>query len=143
MSLRIGSGVLKALRASKALQTMLGCDGAGVNGRMFYVARKTADEQQDRIPYLIVLPQGITTEGNKDRFDITQIDTVDILCVAADGEQLAALTELVHLTFQNNIVGDDTYFVEDYTFSASAVQYDPDKPCFFQTLTYRITTTMQ
>ena len=149
MSLRIGSAFLAALRANTDLQAMLGGTATEddettyTGARIFYVARAETDEQQDRIPYLIVMPKGITTQGNKDNYDAEEVATVDVLCVATDGESLVELAEMVKATIEDSLQGDDTYHIDDFAFSASAVQFDPDKPCFFQTLTYLCSTTIQ
>ncbi len=148
MSLRIGSAFLAALRANTDLQTMLGGmatadDETYTGARIFYVARMEADELQDRIPYIVVMPKGITTQGNKDNYDAEEMATVDVLCVATDGESLVELAEKVKATIEDSLQGDETYHICDFAFSASAVQFDPDKPCFFQTLTYQCSTTIR
>ena len=148
MSLRIGSAFLAALRANADLQTMLGGMAAAddetyTGARIFYVARMEADELQDRIPYIVIMPKGITTQGNKDNYDAEEVATVDVLCVATDGESLVELAEIVKTTIEDSLQGDDTYRIDDFAFSASAVQFDPDKPCFFQTLTYQCSTTIR
>lgn len=148
MSLRIGSAFLAALRANADLQTMLGGMAAAddetyTGARIFYVARMEADELQDRIPYIVVMPKGITTQGNKDDYDAEEVATVEVLCVATDGESLVELAEMVKTTIDDSLQGDETYRIDDFAFSASAVQFDPDKPCFFQTLTYQCSTTIR
>jgi len=148
MSLRIGSAFLAALRANADLQTMLGGmatedDETYTGARIFYVARAETDELQDRIPYVIVMPKGITTQGNKDNYEAEEVATVGVLCVAIDGESLVDLAETVKATIEDSLQGDDTYHIDDFAFSASAVQFDPDKPCFFLTLTYQCSTIIQ
>lgn len=148
MSLRIGSAFLAALRANADLQTMLGGMAAAddetyTGARIFYVARMEADELQDRIPYIVVMPKGITTQGNKDDYDAEEVATVEVLCVATDGESLVELAEMVKTTIDDSLQGNETYRIDDFAFSASAVQFDPDKPCFFQTLTYQCSTTIR
>ena len=143
MSLRAGKAFLSALRSSDELKAMLGAemeDGTLTGARIFYIARTEADENEDRIPYVIVMPGAITSEGNKDDYDAYELATVEVLIVAADGESLCDLAEKVKETIESTLIGDDTFAFQEATYSASAPQYDPEKPCYFLTLTYQCST---
>lgn len=131
------------------------CDSAEVMGmtdeRIFDPARPEIDEDEDRIPYIIVTYDGGSATGsNKDNV-LAAMDaaTVSILCVANSREELAALTDLVHdavaTAFDDGQFYDEhddwDFYITDASESAGAVQFDPGtKPCCFQTLTYQCNT---
>lgn len=148
MSLRIGKAFVRTLRSSEPLMRLLGAkedsESRLVGARLFAVARPTQDEAEDRIPYVIMMPDGITTQGSKDGYENADTATVRILCVADTYEALIDLASLVRSTLADGLCyHDDAFYetddfvIDDYTFSASAVSYDADKPCYFQTLTYQ------
>jgi len=145
MSLTLGKAFITALRASDTLQQLLGAtkpSGASAysGARIYAVGRTNDQEREDAIPYLIMMPEGINTDGTKDDYEQTDSATIALLCVATTFEQLITLTGLVRGTIHDHLGDTSDTEVCDYTFSASAVQYDPDKPCFFQTLTYVVST---
>lgn len=112
-------------------------------GRIFNPARTTIDEEQDRIPYVIITFESLenmveskddNVEGPEDRV------VIGILCVAENREALADLTiavrEAVYGYYQD--VAGEAYdsAPEEYTISAKEIQYDPTKPCCYQQLFY-------
>ena len=147
MSLRIGKTFVEALRQSDDLARLLGAredtEHRLVGARIFAVARQTQDEQEDRIPYVIMMPEGISASASKDDYEETDLATVSLLCVADTYQALISLTEQVRETvavrLQDAAQAED-FRIDDYSFAASAVSYDADKPCYFQTLTYQCAT---
>ena len=71
---------------------------------------------------------------------------ISIEVVANDREQLGELTKTIRQTVIDFFESDDHTQAElelipnSYTFAASQVNYDADKPCYFQTLTYNCDT---
>lgn len=139
MSLSTDKFFFKALSSSEEITE-------AVDGRIFNPARSTVDENEDKVPYIILTFDGLTNEqGTKDDVE-GETDTVQvgILCVADDRESLATLTEAVRTQCREYLKSVlDTPGSEDadiapsgWTFSADAVQYDDMKPCVFQTLRY-------
>lgn len=139
MSLRTDQFFYSALSSSPAITDK-------VQDRIFNPARTTVDENEDRIPYLIITMDGVTNdESTKDDVE-GQTDTVEIgvLCVADDRESLADLTEAVrmqmvsylHQAEEGQEVDDAELAPYDWSFSASAVMYDEMKPCVYQSLRY-------
>ena len=119
---------------------------SALGGRIFNTARPDIDEEQDKIPYVIVTYEGgSATDDDKDEY-IAPLGsaTVSILVVASDRQSLASLTHDIHdvivgaLEDENFQEGFDWEFeIDSCTPSAGAVQYDSSKPCYFQTLTYQ------
>lgn len=117
-------------------------------GRIFNPAREEIDEEEDKIPYLILSLDGVQNEAiDEDSAGEGRVDTdtLSLLCVANSRSGLADLTELVRKTLRKALLafGDDEVAeygcsITDYKFSAGAVQFDFMKPCYFQTLTYNV-----
>ena len=132
--MRLAKAFITSIRGSEDLNTMLGAvDGKGA--RVYTVARPEADENADRIPYLIVLPEGTTRDDNKDGYTGEQC-TISILCVASTFLELVELTELVQEAVEGTAAQQDGYYLDDFAFRANGVQMDMEKPCYYQTLTY-------
>lgn len=136
MSLKSDKFFFRALRSSAEIAQF-------VDGRIFNPARPTIDENQDRIPYIIVMFENLTnTALTKDAIEGYE-DTVNIsiLCVAEDRDSLGELSDAVRSCcreyWEDN---DDEERPIDWQFSAGGVQYDPMKPCCFQTLHYQCST---
>lgn len=144
MSLYLGKYFVEALRSSEEITEL-------IDGRLFPVARSTEDDLLDKIPYIIMMPSGITAgETCKDDYAEGDEDQaqVNLLVCAQTYDSLVTLTQLVrdtiHEAYEGDLADEDWPFVFDgYEFSADAVQYDPTKPCYYQTLRYNCTTTKQ
>lgn len=143
MSLQTDKFFFRALKANADIMRE-------VEGRIFNPARSTTDENEDRIPYIIVKMDGLTNDqGTKDDVE-GDTDTVQIgiMVVADNRDALAPLTEAVrqqcitylHQTEEDPISPLKTIAPMDWTFSAEGVQYDPDKPCVYQILNYQCNT---
>lgn len=138
MSLKTDIFFHNALQASEAVLSAVG-------DRIFNTARPTIDEDEDKIPYIIIAFDGLQNnadtkddgvEGTEDRV------TVSILCVTGNRQRLATLAENVRKTCIDywNDHQDEELTPIEWQFSASQVQYDPDKPCCYQILTYQCIT---
>lgn len=133
MSLVIDKFFYSALFSSERLYEL-------THSRIYNTARPEKDETEDVVPYIILTYEGMTNasdhkdtlwEGDEDT------ETVGVLCVAETREALAELTtEVRRIVKEYAEDGDDELCPNDYTISASAVQYDAAKPCVYQTLTY-------
>ena len=97
------------------------------------------------IPYIIVSFDGLTNDkSTKDGYEgFYDSVTISVDVVAKTRKQLGELTEQVRSTireyFENIEEGDELFDLvpNDYEFSASGVQYDWEKPCYFQTLSWQ------
>lgn len=141
MSLKVGKAVIAALRSNRDLLTKLGGTGSTLSGaRIFAVARSTEDDNLDKIPYVVIIPRGVNTDGTKDGYEGLDVATIDVLCVDSTYSDLVDLTEMVRETLPHMDEEQDGYIINDYSFSAGEVFYDMSKPCYYQTLTYQIST---
>lgn len=108
------------------------------DGRIFNPARPVIDEEDDKIPYIIITNDGGSNqeeskdcelEGTRDNV------TISVLCVASDRKKLADLIQKVRDVIR--ISAEDWPRLLQYSLSAGSVQFDPSKPCQYQTLTYQ------
>ncbi|MBQ6984592.1 MAG: hypothetical protein IJQ20_06645 [Paludibacteraceae bacterium] len=137
MSLKLGRAFNAALESNPKLLVTLGADPDTLQGaRIFSVARTDEDEQEDKMPYVVMMPNGVTSQGTKDEYDQTDSATIGLLVAAGTFDELINLADIVRKTIENNLCDDPEFTIDDWTFSADAVQFDNKKPCFFQTLTY-------
>ena len=142
MSLLTDTVFVSALRADSELMQQLPA------GDVYNTAIGLPDEQLDNapMPYIIVSFDGLTNdvETKDDPFE-GDTDSVQI------GIEIAARTRLelghladsvrkaVHRYCMNANESDEGFseLPEDYTFSANNVNYDPQKPCYWQILNYQ------
>lgn len=118
---------------------------AEIGRRLYSTAIPLPDEDADNVPtpYIIVTFDGLTNSGTtKDDVFDGDGDEVQIgIEVAANSrEQLAGLTARVRETvyrYFTEEAEDGREQVEDWTFSAEKVEYDPLKPCYWHTLHYQ------
>ena len=101
------------------------------------------------LPYIIITFDSLQNEGwTKDNSFEGDNDKVQISIEvqAENREQLGDLTQMIRDTiisyFENIDPSSEDYDLvpDDYTFSASQVAYDPDRPCYGQILTYQCDT---
>lgn len=120
-----------------------------VGNRIFNPAMSDKELSADRVPYLIITyDSGTSDEGEKDsRYTPINSCNISILCCAASRDTLAILTELVNDAIAEAFLSDDIYTDKNWSFyinncweSAGPVQYDPLKPCCYQTLTFKCDT---
>ena len=141
MSLKLGRAFIDAIESNPELLVTLGADPETLQGaRLFAVARTDEDEAEDLLPYVVMMPNGVTTQGSKDDYDQTDTATIDLLIVAETFDALIDLATDVRQTVEQNLCDDPEFRIDDWTFSANAVTYDDKRPCFFQTLTYMCNT---
>lgn len=119
-----------------------------IDGNIFPTAVPVPDEDLDNVPlpYVIVTYDGMTQDTDtKDQSGYesdSDINTCRVEVVAESRESLAELISDARRAIRKFFEeGDgDGLSVEDYTVSAGRVDYDPLKPCYYQDLTYQITT---
>ena len=119
-----------------------------VGGRIYSTAIPTPDEEllNEPVPYIIITFDGMQNEGyTKDNSFEGDTDKVQvgILVASEDRESLGVLAEMIRQTVINyfeNTTGhakeDYDLVPSDYAITASAIQYDSLKPCFWQSLNY-------
>ena len=134
MSLATDSIFIAAIQSNTELMERIG-------GRLYGTAIPLPDEDADNVPvpYIIVSFDGLNNQNQtKDDMYESNYDTVNI-GVEVTGETIKDLHELtqeVRDTILNYFREHETA-VNDYTFSADAIQYDSLKPCYWQTLRYQ------
>jgi hypothetical protein len=112
-----------------------------VGGRIYGTAIPLPDEDIDNVPvpYIIVTFDGLNNHaGTKDVLYESQYDKVNI-GIEVTGETLKGLhdlTQLVRDTILSYFRANRTA-IEDYTFTADAIQFVSLKPCYWQTLRYQ------
>jgi hypothetical protein len=115
------------------------------DGRIFNTGRATKDDNEDKVPYIIITFEGLANDvDTKDCSYESDDDKVliSIMCVASTREELAQLTEAVRVRnreFAELAKGGTVEIDEvpiDWNFSADKIQYDYTKPCYYQTLNY-------
>lgn len=140
MSLATDSIFIAAISDSSKIMDEIG-------GRLYSTAIPLPDEETDNVdvPYIIVTFDGLTNDQTtKDDPFESDSDSVKIgiEITAVNREQLATLTqkvrEVVHQSMLITQQSDDgVAAIDDYAFSAGAVQYDQLKPCYWQVLSYQ------
>lgn len=125
---------------------------AAVSNRIENTSIPVPDEElpNEPVPYIIITFDGMQNEGQtKDNtFEgDTDIVRVSIEVAAADRESLGVLTELIRKTVIAYFEDTEGHATEDYDLiplsydiTAGRIEYDPVKPCFFQTLSYSCVT---
>ena len=140
MSLITDKVFFNALNASGEIVSATG-------GRIYNTSIPVPDEQLDNepLPYVIITYDGMKNEGmTKDGSYEGMNDKVkvSILVVAEDREHLGDLVESVREQVQSYFLNieedaDDYELVPvDYSLEASQIVYNPDAPCYFQTISY-------
>ena len=137
MSLRTADFFRRGVSASDDIAAIVG-------DRIYLPARPTIDENEDTIPYIIIMPGNVTNNAEtKDDGVEGDEDTanVSILCVARSHDELMDLCELVRevCVFRWEY-GEDPQTPVEWNFSASDEIYDPIKPCNYLTLNYQCIT---
>lgn len=151
MSLQTDIIFITALQQSQAIANIVG-------DRIYGTAIPLPDEDAENVPvpYLIVTYDGMQNDaGTKDNLYEGSEDRVQVgIEVAAPSRpQLALLTQTVRDVIKAQFIAnteamdtgsedDDLRLTPiDYQLTASAVQYDGDKPCYWQVLNYACVTT--
>ena len=131
--------IVQALR-SETVETL-------VEHRIFNTMRPEYDEQEDKIPYIIVTYEGMTNDNHtKDSIEGDEdVERVNVLIVAQDRVQLANIINEARKAIREYLGGDafDTNGIADYSVSATPVMGDWTVPCTYQSLNYTIYTNIQ
>lgn len=145
MSLLTDIIFVKALRADETLTVKLAA------GDVYNTTIALPDEKLDNasLPYVIVSFDGLTndveTKDDPYKGDSDNV-TISIEIAAKTRPELGELAEEVrrqiHQYFTDADPDDEDadLIPEDYQFSASRVNYDSMKPCYWQVLTYQCDT---
>lgn len=145
MSLITDKVFYNALRSNASLMEQVG-------GRIESTSIPVPDDQllNEPVPYIIITFDGLHNEGftkdNNFEGDTDKV-VVGIDVTANNRDELGDLVETIRQTvieyFENVTKGDADWplIPTNYTFSASAIGYEPMKPCYYQTLTYNCDTT--
>ena len=145
MSLITDKVFYNALRSNATLM-------AQVDGRIESTSIPVPDEQLDNtpVPYIIITFDGLQNEGHtKDNSFEGETDKVQVgIEVTANtrddlGEIMQAIRETIIEYFEDtdgHAWDDYQYIPTNYTLTASAIGYDGDKPCYYQTLIYNCDT---
>lgn len=139
MSLQSPKFIISAINASEAVVSAIG-------GRLYYVGRDNAAEDEDKIPYIVVMPKGLSGLTTKDSGIEEDEDRIDVLVVAESGEALMILADNVRRTVYNyhaetgGIEEPGRFVVSQISFSAGEVFFDPTKPCYYQFLSFTLNT---
>ena len=134
MGLSTDSIFIYALSASEDIMQ-------AVDGRIYGTAIPLPDEEADNVPvpYIIVTFNGLNNiDETKDDMYESDYDSVNI-GIEVIGKTLGHLhdlTEMVRNVIHQYFVQNETP-VEGYQFSAQAVQFDSEKPCYWQVLNYQ------
>ena len=146
MSLATDSIFTTALQSNSDLMATLGyvaptLTDKGKPARLYGTAIPLPDEDLDNVPvpYVIVTFDGLNNDaGTKDDRYESEYDRVNIgiEVVGKMLEDLHGLTQMVRDTVLAYFRANHTN-VEDYIFSADAIQYDSLKPCYWQMLRYQ------
>ena len=139
MSLQSSKFIISAINADEDIVRTIG-------GRLYYVGRDNAAEDEDKIPYVVVMPKGLSELTTKDGGALEDEDKIDVLVVAASGEALMSLADGVRRTVYNYLVSTGGYeeagrfSVSQMSFAAGEVYFDPTKPCYYQFLSFTLNT---
>ena len=147
MSLQTDVIFVNALRSNQELISKLAAHD------VYNTAIALPDEQADNapVPYVIVSFDGLNTDDStKDTvYDALTDDVqIGIVVVARTRPKLAELVIAIRNTIRNYFCSvianpqheDFAILPNSYTFSASDVKYDADKPCYWQVLMFKCVT---
>lgn len=133
-----------ALRDNKNVRSL-------VQANIFNTERTIAEQRADDIPYIIVTFDGANNDGGYKDEVMARLNeaSVSILCVATRRSKLAELTETVMNAIREACETYDIYeahsewkfYISGINPSAKQVEYDENKPCYFQWLVFDCKTT--
>lgn len=141
MSLQTDIIFVRALRENQELMAQLPA------GDVYNTAIALPEPEAENapLPYIIVSFDGLVNDQTtKDSFEgDTDTVTIGIEVAASTRKELFDITQAVRTTvlgFFEQLLEDDEDFAEaplDYQLSATAVNYDDLKPCYWQRLSYQ------
>jgi len=140
MSLATDSIFIAAIQSNHALVERIG-------GRLYGTAIPLPDEDADNVPvpYVILTFDGLNNddstkdqpyEGDYDKVNIGVEVTAESLDALHELTQIIRQTILDYIRGQKEANGDE-FPIDDYQFSAQAIQFDSLKPCYWQVLSYQ------
>lgn len=119
-------------------------------GRIYNTIDDELDPDSSALPSILILNEGTQnqTESKDDGMESeTDIDSIMIGISARSRKELADIATLVRKVIKekaNNFDDDDAeelgFYLNDYTFTSSAVTWDQMKPCYWQELNYQCET---
>lgn len=139
MSLQSPKFIISAINANEDIVGAIG-------GRLYYVGRDNAAEDEDKIPYIVVMPKGLSELTTKDSGVAEDEDRIDVLVVAESGEALMILADNVRRAVCNyhaetgGFEEPGRFVVSQISFSGGEVFFDPTKPCYYQFLSFTLNT---
>lgn len=145
MSLITDKVFYNALRSNAELVALVG-------GRIESTSIPVPDDQLDNepVPYVIITFDGLQNEGftkDNDFEGDTDKVQVSITVTARSRDELGNIMQKIRQTVieyfedtESHAWDDYSYIPQNYTLTASSVEYDGDKPCYYQTLTYNCDT---
>ena len=140
MSLETDSIFIAAISSNAELMAELGRTSKKP-ARLYSTAIPLPDDKADNepVPFVIVSLDGLTndqtTKDDPYESDSDQVN-IGIMVAASNRAKLATLAKMIRDTVHQYMMDNET-LVEDYQFSAEAVQYDSLKPCYWQALVYQ------
>lgn len=141
MSLITDKVFFNALKSNTSLVQLVG-------GRVYNTSIPVPDEEllNEPVPYIIITFDGMSNDGQTkdDTFEgDTDKVTVSIEVTAPDRETLGNLIGQIRTTVKSYFMDDSGHATEDYDLvplgydlTASPIQFDSLKPCYYQTLSY-------
>ena len=142
MSLATDTIFIQALQSNPTLMSYL--SEGSEQPRLYGTAIPMPDEDADNtpVPYIIVTFDGLsnddTTKDDPYESDEDRVN-IGIELTAKNLEELHNLSQTVRDTIYQYMMENKTD-VDDYTFTAQAIQYDSMKPCYWQVLNYQCDT---
>lgn len=142
MSLQTDIIFFRAISADESLMKAFG-------GRVYNTAIPMPEEDADNVPtpYAIISFDGLTTSGSdKDDPFEDRCDTVIVSVIVTAGKrgELATLAQGVRNAIHDYLTSEDDEDDEERPYNvqmtASGVQYDAYKPCYWQQLRYQCDT---
>ena len=133
--------IVQALQRSETIETL-------VEHRIFNTMRPEYDEQEDKIPYIVVTYEGMTNDNDtKDSIEgCEDVERVNVLIVAQDRVQLSNIVNASRTAIREYLSDSESwndYGIDHYSVTASAVLGDWTVPCTYQSLNYTIYTDIQ
>jgi len=134
MSEKIGKFFVGVLRNNTTIST-------AVSGRIYPVGRPMDAEEADEVPYIVVMPQGVKPNETEDG-EYSDNCPVNMTVCATTYEDLVSLTVEVRNAIKTAAWSSSSlpFEVVQITYSSSAPQIDPQKPCYFQELHWDVET---
>jgi hypothetical protein len=138
MSLATDSIFISAIKSNSNIMERIG-------GRLYSTAIPLPDDDADNVPvpYIIVTFDGLTNGGtSKDEMYEADTDevTISVEVTAENRSALAQLVQSLRECIRDYMLDmheqSEDFHIEDYLFTAEAVQFDHMKPCYWQTLRY-------